>query len=81
MNNNENIPSCASQNAKIRMWLMDGRTITSWDAIMMFGCTRLSARIFDLREQGMNIAKRTKITPSGKYVAEYYLKNAEPQSC
>lgn len=73
MNDNLNVPECASQNDKIRAWLNDGRSITSWDAIMMFGCTRLSARIFNLREEGMDIKVRKKITPKGSYVAEYYL--------
>ena len=73
MNNNLNVPECASQNDKIRAWLLDGRTITSWDAIMMFGCTRLSARIFNLREEGMDIKVRKKITPKGSYIAEYYI--------
>jgi len=29
--------------------------ITNWDAYREFSCTRLSARIFDLREEGHNI--------------------------
>lgn len=73
MNDNLNVPECASQNAKIRAWLLDGRSITSWDAIMMFGCTRLSARIWDIRDQGLDVKVRKKITPKGSYVAEYYL--------
>ena len=73
MNDNLNVPECASQNDKIRAWLLDGRSITSWQAIMMFGCTRLSARIFNLREEGMDIKVRKKITPKGSHVAEYYL--------
>ena len=30
-------------------------SITSWDAIREFGCTRLGARIWDLRHEGFNI--------------------------
>lgn len=73
MNNNENVPSCESQCGKIRAWLLEGRPITSWQAIMMFGCTRLSARIFNLREKGMDIKVRKKITGNGAVIAEYYL--------
>ena len=73
MNDNWNIPQSASQNDKIQAWLLDGREITTWDAIMMFGCTRLSARIWDLRERGLDIKVRRKITPSGSTVAVYYL--------
>ena len=65
-----------SQNDKIREWLLEGREITSWDAIMMFGCTRLSARIFDLLEQGLPIKVRRKIVPSGASVAVYYIECA-----
>lgn len=79
-NDNDNIPSCASQNTQIRLWLMAGHTITSLEALNMFGCMRLASRVFDLREQGLDIGVRKKITASGKYVAEYWLKNAEPQS-
>lgn len=73
MNDNLNIPSSASQNDKIQAWLEDGRSITSWDAIMMFGCTRLAARIHDIRERGVDIKVRKKITPKGVTVAEYYI--------
>lgn len=74
MNENLNVPSCASQNAKIRAWLEQGNSITSLDAMMMFGCMRLASRVWDLREQGMDIEVRRRITPTGKYVAEYKLK-------
>ena len=74
MNDNPNVVSCASQNDKIQAWLEDGRSITSWDAIMMFGCTRLSARIWDLRERGLDIEVRRKIVPSGATVAVYSLR-------
>ena len=74
MNDNLNIPSCASQNDKIQAWLEDGRSITSWDAIMMWGCTRLASRIHDLRERGLDIEVRRKIVPSGATVAVYSLR-------
>lgn len=73
MDNNENELSCQSQNDKIQAWLLDGKPITTWQAIMMFGCTRLSARIFDLKDRGLDIKKRKKITGKGVVVAEYYL--------
>lgn len=73
MDNNENLQSCQSQNDKIQAWLLEGRPITSWQAIMMFGCTRLSARIYNLRERGLDIKVRKKITSKGSYIAEYYI--------
>lgn len=75
MNDNQNLTSCASQNDKIQAWLEEGRSITSWDAIMMFGCTRLSARIWDLRERGLDIEVHRKIVPSGTTVAVYSLRS------
>lgn len=41
-----------NQMAKIREHLRKHRSITSWDAIELYGCTRLSAKIFDLRNKG-----------------------------
>lgn len=78
-NNNENVPSCASQNAKIRAWLLEGKEITSWDAIMNFGCTRLASRIYDLREQGMDIKVKRRPTAKGGTVAVYYLEEEDKE--
>ena len=44
-----------SQNKSILGVLMQGKTITPMDALELCGCFRLSARIYDLREQGHNI--------------------------
>lgn len=38
--------------AKIREHLRKNRSITSWDAIQLYGCTRLSDKIFQLRNKG-----------------------------
>ena len=46
-----------SQNNKILHHLQDKGTITSMEAIQEYGITRLSGRIFDLKEQGYPIAK------------------------
>ena len=66
-----------SQNKKILEHLQSQGTITSLDAINKYGITRLSGRIFDLREQGHPIAKRM-ITVKNRFgeecrVAEYSL--------
>ena len=38
------------------MWhLLDKQTITSWEAIKEYGATRLSAIIFNLKEENYNI--------------------------
>lgn len=41
-----------NQMAKIREHLRNHRSITSWDAIQLYGCTRLSDKIFQLRNKG-----------------------------
>ena len=44
---------------KVRAFLEDGNTITSWQAIELFRCTRLSAVIYALRnDYGMAIADK-----------------------
>ena len=67
-----------TQNKRIEAYLMSGRTLTPLDALHEFNCFRLSARIWDLRKQGLDIESRTrKITSDGKqkYIVEYKLKN------
>lgn len=49
-----------SQRKKIACYLKSGRSLTQDEAIRMFGCYRLSARIFELREQGMDIKTEIK---------------------
>lgn len=44
-----------SQNAAILQHLQDGLHLTPLRALELFGCLRLSARIYDLRAQGHRI--------------------------
>jgi hypothetical protein len=67
-----------SQNAQILLYLRQGKTITSLEALRLFGCLRLSGRIFDLRQRQIPIKARTLKTLSGKRVAEYYLEPVKP---
>jgi hypothetical protein len=61
-----------SQNALIKGWLMNGRSLTTLEALNMFGCFRLAARIENLRSQGMDI--HTEIVEiNDKRVARYSL--------
>ena len=39
----------------VKEHLLNHGSITSWDAIKLFGATRLSAIIFNLRKDGYNI--------------------------
>jgi len=62
-----------SQASKILEHLKSGHRLTPLDALDLFGCFRLAARIFELRKQGWNIQELTIATSSGKKVAEYSL--------
>lgn len=74
MNNNLNEKTSASQSAQIKAALLAGETLTPLDALKRFGCFRLGARIWELRnEQGMNIRTEQFRTESGKIVAAYSL--------
>lgn len=73
MNINPNTQSSASQCAMIKDWLESGKAIDGMIALHLFGCFRLPSRIHDLKERGMRITDRCKITPTGKRVKEYLL--------
>ncbi len=73
MNYNENYRSSESQCKRIKEWLLMGKTITSLEALELWGCMRLASRIHDLRQRGMDIHKERVITPSGKSVTQYSL--------
>ena len=51
--------------------LKNGERVTPLSALEKFGCFRLSARIWDLRDQGHPIITKHITTPQGKVVAEY----------
>ena len=73
MNINENAKSAKTQCAQIKKWLEEGNSITSLEALELFGCMRLSSRVYDLRERGLDITTTKIKTESGKYVTEYRL--------
>lgn len=73
-NINENEKSSQSQNAKIAEYLKQGHSITPLDALNLFGCMRLGARIADLKDKyNMHIITNMVTTPNGKRVASYKL--------
>ena len=74
MNNNPNTQTSASQTARIKAALLKGEKLTPIDALRRFGCFRLGARIWELRnEHGMDIRTEQFRTESGKIVAAYSL--------
>lgn len=61
-----------TQNQQILKHLQDGNSITPIDALNLFDCFRLGARIYDLKAQGFNI--HTELIHNGrKKFAKYTL--------
>ena len=63
-----------NQNAVILRYLKNGNAITGLDALNLFGCFRLAARVHDLRGKGF-IIDSVMVNRAGKNVALYSLKN------
>ena len=60
-----------TQNEQILAWLKAGKTLTPLDALNHFGCFRLSARIYELKELGWPIECDRRKTWTGKVVATW----------
>lgn len=63
-----------TQMKQIRKHLESGKSITPLEALRLYGCFRLGARIYDLRAEGMTIETNL-IEEVGKRFAEYRLAN------
>lgn len=73
MDENWNPETTASQKTQVRAWLLAGHSITQLEALELFGSLRLSAIIFDLREEGLPIiTEKFQVSPK-KRVAKYYI--------
>lgn len=57
-----------SQEKAIKEYLENGGKLTALEALELFRCLRLSARIFDLKDRGLKIQDRFITVPSGKRV-------------
>jgi helix-turn-helix protein len=62
-----------TQADQILQHLRSGKHITPLEALNRFGCFRLGARIYDLKEAGHAIESRMVTLASGKKVASYHL--------
>lgn len=69
-----------SQNKRILNYLKRGHRMTPMDALELFGCFRLAARVYDLRQEGHNISKQIIELSNGVNVAEYYLQSSNTSS-
>jgi len=65
--------NAATQCNQILAYLRSGRTLTPLEALDMFGCFRLGARIWDLKKAGHDIRSRMVDVGDGKRVARYLL--------
>ena len=61
----------STQTDQIRSYLKSGRTLTAIEALELFRCFRLAARIQDLKAEGMTIATEM-VESSGKRFARYH---------
>lgn len=61
-----------SQNNEVLIYLQKHGSITPMDALREFGCFRLGARIWDLKQQGQDI-RRVMETRNGKTYARYFM--------
>lgn len=59
-----------SQTQAIAAHFRAGRSITALAALRLYGCFRLAARVYELRQAGWAIQARAKVI-GGKRVAEY----------
>jgi hypothetical protein len=69
-----------SQNNLILKYLQSGKKLTGLEALNMFDCFRLSARVFDLIGLGHSIEGIKIKTTNGKYVKQYKLNDTSLRS-
>ena len=60
-----------SQKELILRYLLKGGTLTPLEALTLFNCFRLGARIHQLKQEGYPIESKRVQMQSGKYVAQY----------
>ena len=68
-----------SQSAKVLYHLQNYGPLTAIEALELFACFRLAARINDLKEAGHNIQTEMKIQKNGKKIAVYSLPKIQIQ--
>ena len=65
-----------SQSKQILNHLQSGKVITPLEALRLYGCFRLGARIFDLKNKGYAISTEM-VSENGKRFARYSLIGGE----
>lgn len=58
-----------AQTEKILNYLRGGGSLTGLEALQLFGCMRLGARVWDLKRRGYNIESRMEVhkNENGEY--------------
>ena len=69
-----------TQTTRVLWHLKAGHKLTALDALNLFGCWRLGARIWDIKEMGFNVKMKLITTSTGKVVGEYSLGNTYKQT-
>ena len=72
-NINCNAETSQSQASKILDYMLRGHRITGLEALDLFNCFRLPARIADIRKRGFGIQSGFVTTPTGKRVKAYWI--------
>jgi uncharacterized SAM-dependent methyltransferase len=75
-NDNPNVIQSESQAEQIKKYLRAGNKLTPIEALNLFGCFRLGARIHDLKSYKhghMTIKMELVKTANGKHVAQYFI--------
>ena len=73
------MPKTTSQRAKVLYHLENYGSLTAIEALELFACFRLAARINDLKEAGHNIQMEMKKMKNGKKIAVYSLPKIQKQ--
>jgi len=68
-----------SQSAKVLYHLQNYGPLTAIEALELFACFRLAARINDLKEAGHDIQTEMKRQKNGKKIAVYSIPKTEKQ--
>lgn len=68
-----------NQTDEILNYLRAGYSLTPLEALDKFGCFRLGARIWEIKDQGYDIESKIVSGPNGKHYSRYTLKHQEKQ--
>ena len=73
------MPKTTTQSAKVLYHLQNYGSLTALEALELFHCFRLAARINDLKKAGHDIQMEMKKLKNGKKVAEYFIPKIQKQ--